>query len=65
MSIFVGSVIMVVGALLQGFAQHSMSNNSASYIMIILLTYVQLACTSLRVCCLVLVSSSPSSLVLP
>jgi MFS family permease len=25
MSIFVGSVIMVVGALLQGFAQHSMS----------------------------------------
>jgi MFS family permease len=59
--IMCGSVIMVIGAILQGFSQHRMlapvtrteSLNSNSF---------QLLCTSLPVCCLVSVSFSVSSL---
>jgi MFS family permease len=62
--IMIGSIIMIIGAILQGFAQNS------EYMMLehrltLVLTRYQLACTSYPACFSVSVSCLPSSQVPP
>ena len=68
-SIMIGSLIMVVGAILQGFSQHGeyllIANGALRWIELqVTDIYLQSACTSFPVCCSVSVSSSVLSPVL-